>query len=92
VRHAILGRSAHATSRAELLHYFRVQEHEKISVAHNSSACSKARIKESKNNQAHRKGQVQEGQAIRIIEWTSCWTCEEQEDQWQDWQQSCQFS
>jgi hypothetical protein len=60
VRHAISGRSAHATSRAELLHYFRVQEHEKISVAYNSSARFKARIKELKNNQAHHKGQARE--------------------------------
>jgi hypothetical protein len=29
VRHVISGRSAHTTTRAELLHYFRVQEHEK---------------------------------------------------------------
>jgi hypothetical protein len=30
VRHAISGRSAHTTTRAELIHYFRVQEHERM--------------------------------------------------------------
>jgi hypothetical protein len=54
VQHAISGQSAHATSRAELLHYFRVQEHEKISVAYNSAARFKSKIKA----KAHQKGQA----------------------------------
>jgi hypothetical protein len=31
IRHAISGQSAHTTTHAKLLHYFRVQEHEQLS-------------------------------------------------------------
>jgi hypothetical protein len=44
IRHAISGRSAHTTTRAELLHYFRVQEHKQLNKAKKlqmSMACTK---------------------------------------------------
>jgi hypothetical protein len=46
VRYAISGQSAHTTTRAELLHYFRVQEHE--------LATSKAKLAQKTHKQAQK--------------------------------------
>jgi hypothetical protein len=63
VRHAISGQSAHTTTRAKLLHYFRVQEHKKISKDKIAKA-STERHKDTKNghssNCAQHRGQFRE--------------------------------
>jgi hypothetical protein len=58
VRHAILGRSAHTTMRAELLHYFCVQEHKKHSKDKKVIECTMC-YKESKSGQVSNRTQHQ---------------------------------
>jgi hypothetical protein len=61
--HAVLGQSAHTTTHAKLLHYFRVQEHKKIS-KDKVAKTSMVHCKDTKNghssNRAQRHGQFQE--------------------------------
>jgi hypothetical protein len=53
VRHAISGRSAHTTTRAELIHYFRLQEHKRMTMKKANAASARSTAQ---GNRAQRRG------------------------------------